>query len=41
MLDQQVLRISLSRLATLSHELKLKKGPLRISAVDQDAAPRR
>lgn len=38
MLDQQVLRISLSRLATLGHELKLKKGSLRVSATDRDAA---
>jgi len=38
MLDQQVLRISLSRLATLGHELKLKEGRLRVSAVNQGAA---
>jgi thioesterase domain-containing protein len=38
MIDQQVLRISLARLATLGHELKLKEGRVRVSSVAAGAA---
>jgi thioesterase domain-containing protein len=38
MLEQQVLRISLTRLVTLGHELKMKRGRLRVSSVDGLAA---